>query len=78
MLCYRYSKQTFSKLFGSTHLRSTPWLIGIIGGYFLLKTRNKNVTISKVQNDEMQKKKNNFTKISLYDRCSTYLRGHCH
>ncbi|XP_031622733.1 nose resistant to fluoxetine protein 6-like isoform X2 [Contarinia nasturtii] len=37
-------------LYNYTHLRCTPWLIGVIAGYVLLKTRNKNVNIPKMLN----------------------------
>lgn len=38
------------KAYFPTHIRFSPWLVGIIAGYFHFKTlRNKSFTISKVK-----------------------------
>lgn len=47
MIFYRYSTQR-DKVYFPTHIRFSPWLIGVIGGYIMHEFRNRSVRIPKV------------------------------
>lgn len=63
---FRGDMTAFTKIYFPTHLRFTPWLIGILAGYLFFKTRNTTVRIPRVRHQNFLFLKNLIFSTNLF------------